>query len=185
MLRFSFLDFFKLNSIRKLKSLLNKFDYDYNVIRWFLDNHYLDSSDFSYRIVSNPNRNPSNDCSEKVSVCLNRFAREEEFKNSDDLFEYSIHTCKIIFVTNFLLLFIELCILYSGVYTNYRLLCFVAFLAFPIVSFIIVSDFYPILSLFRLSLSKSLRVGFYYYASVHFNTLVLILMSVFSMFFLA
>lgn len=184
MLRFSFLDFFKFNSIRKLKRLLSKFDYDYSVVRWFLDNHYLDYSELSSELVRRSVKVSKEDCSEKISFCLNKFSLEEEFASSNDLFDYVINTCNIIFTSTILLLIVEISLFLSGIYESYRVICFIIFFFFPIVSFNIVKDFYPILSLFRLIPSRSKLANFHYLLSVHFNTLGLIIMMFSSILFL-
>lgn len=187
-MRFSFLDFYKINSTRKLKMLLDKCNYNYVIVRWFLDNCSLNNDDLKLFANNNSLINNSSLCFNNKKECYNsldKFAKEEDFSDIDNLLGYSLNTCFLICISNILLLFIEWLILRFSLPSAYFSVCFLGFICFPLVTFFIIKDFYPILSLFRIMNRSSLKIKLCYLCSVHLNTLVLIFMLILSFQFLA
>lgn len=181
-MKFSFLDFYKIGSIRKLRNDLNSCSYNYLVVRWFLDHGSLLNDDLKCFV----NKNGLTDDSNKIiyrkrcNEVLERFAKEENFDDSEDLLNYSFNTCLLIFVSSALLFLLQLILIHFGVFDKYGMFCTLVFTAFPLGTFFIVRDFYPILSLFRISNSSSLKIKWAYFYSIHLNTLIFGLMLLFS-----
>lgn len=173
---FSFLDFYRFNSTRKLKSILLKFGFDYDII-----NNYLD-----YQCIEDitPNTNDGKDFDYKLKDCLNHIAEDEDFANANDLLKYSELVCTIIFFCNLIVLIFEFIVFRTGLYSDRGLLCLGAFLVFSILSFEIIKPFYPILELFKLTGENNKLLRLCYSTTIYFNTIVLLLISIFSLAFL-
>lgn len=173
---FSFLDFYRFNSNRKLKSILLKFGFDYDIINNYLDYQCIED------ITTSTNDGKDFDC--RLKDCLNHLAEDEGFANANDLLKYSELVCSIIFFCNLIILIFEFVIIHTRLYSGRGLLCLGAFLIFSILSFEIIKPFYPILELFKLTRYNNKILRLCYSTTIYFNTVVLLVISILTLAFL-
>lgn len=176
MCKFSFIDFYKPTSFKKFRYLVKKYSLNKLNLIDFAKNGEIDL----------PKRNGCGDSKsnlENVGSYCEEFSREEGFRSVNEMFNYAFNNSNLAFIVNLLSLGFLIYLTQIDVRVYYRLIYSLCYLCFSLGSFSFIKSNYPIMLVANVLNPSNVKFKFYYFIGIYLESLVLILMVLFSFIF--